>query len=194
MLRIGTARCRSSSLRVFPQSHNVARWSNNHHNIRSISTRLDRVPVAYSGSSRRKALHRLFLAGINPFLPSHLQSSVSPVFTEVPLDEWISSISGRNAGVSKRPSMHGAGIRKADIEVTHVASGLGHVMIGFRDRRTEEEKIFAIGRNESGQLGLGYNSQVGGMSVIGEKIEGAEVYYMRRNLPEVLLKVSKVII
>jgi hypothetical protein len=56
--------------------------------------------------------------------------------------------------------MHDGGIRKEDIEITHLASGLGHAMIAFRDRRTDEEKIFAIGRNESGQLGLGYNSQV----------------------------------
>jgi hypothetical protein len=52
-------------------------------------------------------------------------------------------------------------IRKEDIEVTQLTSGFGHAMIAFRDRRTNEEKIFAIGRNESGQLGVGYNSQVG---------------------------------
>lgn len=53
-----------------------------------------------------------------------------------------------------------AGLVKEDIEVTHLASGIGHAMIAYRDRRSDEEKIFAIGRNESGQLGLGYNSQV----------------------------------
>lgn len=162
MLRTCTARCRSSSLLGFSQLKTTPRWPCDRQNIRLLSTRFDHAPVAYGGgSSRRKALHRLFLAGTNPFLPSHLQSSISPVFAEVPLDEWISSISGRNASVSKRSSVHETGIRKEDIEITHLASGLGHVMISFRDRRTNEEKIFAIGRNESGQLGLGYNSQVG---------------------------------
>lgn len=133
-------------------------------NRRQVSSASKHVPIihAHNGhAKRRKSIHRLYLAGVNPFLPSHLQSSISPVFTEVPLDEWISSISGRNAGISIRTSRGGdGGIRKEDIEVTHLASGLGHAMIAYRDRRTDEEKIFAIGRNESGQLGLGYNSQV----------------------------------
>lgn len=131
---------------------------------RRVSSASKHAPIiqAHNGEAkRRKSIHRLFLAGVNPFLPSHLQSSISPVFTEVPLDEWISSISGRNAGISIRTPRGGdGGMRKEDIEVTHLASGLGHAMIAYRDRRTDEEKIFAIGRNESGQLGLGYNSQV----------------------------------
>lgn len=102
-------------------------------------------------------MHRLFLAGTNPFLPPHLQSSVSPTFTEVPLDEWISSLSG---GGSRKHAGSSDTTRKKDLEITHLTSGFGHAMIAFRDRRTNEEKIFAIGRNESGQLGVGYNSQV----------------------------------
>lgn len=162
MLRGRATRCRSSYNTFFSSCLFTSRLAGIRAGVhRAVSTRVDHAPVIHRGtSSKRKPVHRLFLAGVNPFLPSHLQSSISPVFTEVPLDEWISSISGRNAGISKRGSMQEGGIRKEDIEVTNLASGLGHAMIVFRDRRTDEEKIFAIGRNESGQLGVGYNSQV----------------------------------
>jgi hypothetical protein len=156
-LRSCTAACRSSQAGAHRSSLRLRALLYAFRNVSSDAS--SRTPVAYSGSSRRKPVHRLYIAGANPFLPSHVSNATIPTFTEVPLHDWISSVSGRGSGLSPRSTANSE-ILKEDVEITHVASGLGHAMIAYRDMRNGEEKIFAIGRNESGQLGVGYNSQV----------------------------------
>lgn len=120
------------------------------------------LPGLQSTGPKSRDVHRLLLAGVNPFLPPHVRNSTTPVFQEVPVHEWISSVSGRGAGASRMISLGGSGsaINQDDLEITNIAAGLGHFLIAYHDKRSGEGKIFAIGRNESGQLGLGYNSQV----------------------------------
>lgn len=48
--------------------------------------------------------------------------------------------------------------RDEEIEISKLAVGYAHAMVAYKDK--EGESIFAIGRGESGQLGIGYNSQV----------------------------------
>ena len=90
-----------------------------------------------------KPRHRLFFAGLNPFLPSTVRTAISPSFSEVPLSEWLGSL--------------GIDSKNAQSEITHIAAGHGHTLIAFRNADSVES-VFAIGRNESGQLGIGYNS------------------------------------
>jgi hypothetical protein len=94
----------------------------------------------------RATRQRLFVAGVNPFLPPSVRKATSPTFVEVDFAEWLGSI-----GVK-------TGSGPEHLEITHVATGHGHALIAYRYEGVES--IFAIGRNESGQLGIGYNSQV----------------------------------
>ena len=98
----------------------------------------------------RKTRQRLFVAGVNPFLPPSVRNATSPTFVEVDFAEWLGSI-----GVK-------TGSGPEQLEITHVATGHGHALIAYRYEGVES--IFAIGRNESGQLGIGYNSQVCSLS------------------------------
>lgn len=93
----------------------------------------------------RKTRQRLFVAGVNPFLPPSVRNATSPTFVEVDFAEWLGSI-----GVK-------TGSGPEQLEITHVATGHGHALMAYRYEGVES--IFAIGRNESGQLGIGYNSQ-----------------------------------
>lgn len=95
-----------------------------------------------AASQSKRSVTRLFLAGTNPFLPPTQRGAKSPLFTEVPFTEWIGSI-----GISNDPK---------EVEITHIAAGHRHAMIAYRYQGVES--IFAIGRNDSGQLGIGYNS------------------------------------
>ncbi|CAD6565465.1 MAG: hypothetical protein CYPHOPRED_005640 [Cyphobasidiales sp. Tagirdzhanova-0007] len=68
-----------------------------------------------------------------------------PLLTlDIPQCDWLGSL-GVNSGA-------------AEPEITHIAAGHGHALIAFRGVGGAES-VFAIGRNESGQLGIGYNSQ-----------------------------------
>lgn len=98
----------------------------------------------YSPPPRKR--QRLYLSGVDPFLPPRVRGSSSPFFREVQLSNWLASL----------------GVADTDVQVTKIAAGHdAHFMLAYRMADTGEESIFAIGRGESGQLGIGYNSQVG---------------------------------
>jgi len=128
--------------------------------ISSSSLRQKRAAASTSivGHNLRKKKQRLFVAGVNPFLPPRARTYLNPSFAEVDLSEWLSSL---NFGPAVASDGGGEGL-----EITNIASGLDHTLIAFRTeqedakgRKQLEESIFAIGRNEAGQLGIGYNSQ-----------------------------------
>lgn len=99
---------------------------------------------------RLKTLSHLLLAGHNSLSPPVEYSSRSaqtphnPALTPVPFALWIGSI-GRAADVD------------AGWDIRGITSGLGHTLISYRSERTD--RVFAAGRNEVGQLGVGFNSQ-----------------------------------
>lgn len=127
--------CLSSSSRLHLQSHTTRYHSSTSSSIRVYD-------------SRRKR-QRLFLAGVNPFLPPSVKGAISPSFVEVPLPNWLESLGVQTDNGDDT----GDGV-----EITKIAAGHAHFMVAYR--LGGGESIFAIGRNESGQLGIGYNSQV----------------------------------
>ncbi|KAM0755142.1 RCC1/BLIP-II [Meredithblackwellia eburnea MCA 4105] len=102
------------------------------------------------GSPKRIISH-LLLAGSNPLSsPAHTpalhrQSPANPSLTPAPFKDWLTSI-GRNHD-----------IHDWSLKTGCLASGLGHSLLGYSSKGTD--RIFALGRNEVGQLGISYNSQ-----------------------------------
>lgn len=72
------------------------------------------------------------------------QSPHNPSLIPVPFSLWIGSI-GRAKDVDAGWSIRG------------ISSGLGHTLISYAADGTD--RVFACGRNEVGQLGVGFNSQ-----------------------------------
>ena len=72
------------------------------------------------------------------------QSPHNPSLIPVPFGIWIGSI-GRAKDVDAGWSIRG------------ISSGLGHTLISYAADGTD--RVFACGRNEVGQLGVGFNSQ-----------------------------------
>ena len=131
-----------SSIKACPKSSPLRSFSSSRRILLAAHERVQSNIRVYDGRRKRQ---RLFLAGVNPFLPPSVKGAISPSFVEVPLSYWLQSL----------------GVQADDdgqVEITKIASGYAHAMIAYR--LGGAESIFAIGRNASGQLGIGYNSQV----------------------------------
>lgn len=132
----------SPAWRCVSKSHSIAGIPRS---LTSCSRNLQTSQSLTAHKDRPKGRQRLFLAGLNPFLPPTARYASSPSFREIPVHEWLASL--------------GLDTSSADeVEITHIAAGHGHALIAYRYQGSEA--VFAIGRNESGQLGIGYNSQV----------------------------------
>jgi hypothetical protein len=101
-----------------------------------------------------KTLSHLLLAGQNPLSPPAAyaarsgQQPSNPRLTEIPLSSWLGSI-GRAQDVEDGWKILPGGL----------SSGLEHNLIAYSSEGVD--RCFSVGRNEVGQLGIGYNSQGG---------------------------------
>ncbi|GAA5867271.1 hypothetical protein JCM3774_002395 [Rhodotorula dairenensis] len=110
-----------------------------------------------------RTLSHLLLAGCNPLAPhrqsqgllqagraagsSERQAVSNPSLAPVPLATWLASV-GREADV------HGG------YRIAQIAAGAGHQLVSYTNYEGFD-RIFALGRNEAGQLGVGFASQEG---------------------------------
>ncbi|GAA5949831.1 hypothetical protein JCM21900_004216 [Sporobolomyces salmonicolor] len=122
--------------------------------------------------TRTRTLSHLLLAGHNPLSPpsaygssssSRLRQSPSnPTLTPVPLSAWLCSV-GREPDAA-------AGYR---LLPRGVAAGAGHSLLAYRNYEGVD-RLVAVGRNEVGQLGVGFASQEGTRGLV-EGFEGEAV-------------------
>ncbi|GAA5830750.1 hypothetical protein JCM11251_001062 [Rhodosporidiobolus azoricus] len=124
--------------------------------------------MSIAHTTRTRTLSHLLLAGHNPLSPPPLysassasqirQSPSNPSLTPAPLRTWLASI-GRDTDVpSTRLSLAGGG---------------GHSLLGYRNEMGVD-RVLGVGRNESGQLGVGFASQEGTRGLV-EGFEGEEI-------------------
>lgn len=109
--------------------------------------------LARQGQASRAVSH-LLLAGHNPVSPplaysspTARQSPSNPSLTAVPFGHWLGAV-GRARDVEAGWRLCGSGI----------GPGHGHALVAYRNG-LGDERVFAAGRNEAGQLGIGYASQ-----------------------------------
>ncbi|GAA6027647.1 hypothetical protein JCM8097_007963 [Rhodosporidiobolus ruineniae] len=110
-------------------------------------------------------LSHLLLAGHNPLSPPSSYSSPpdqrqlasNPSLAPLPFRTWLSQV-GREHDIPTRLAP---------------AAGAGHHLHLYRDY-SGTDRVFALGRNEAGQLGIGFASQEGTRGLV-EGFEGAEV-------------------
>lgn len=101
-----------------------------------------------------RTLSHLLLAGCNPLSPplaytsgtSARQSPSNPSIAPVPLSNWLGSV-GRADDVAEGWRLLPGGL----------AAGLAHALLAYRSAGSD--RVFAVGRNEAGQLGIGFASQ-----------------------------------
>ena len=119
-------------------------------------------------TSIRRIPH-LLLSGYNPLSPpstsqsslpsSTRQSPSNPSLTPVPLETWLSQL-GRQHDIPTR--------------IHSISSSTGHSLITYRNEQGVD-RVIALGRNESGQLGIGFASQEGTRGLVegftGESVE-----------------------
>ncbi|BGP54430.1 hypothetical protein JCM8202v2_002009 [Rhodotorula sphaerocarpa] len=129
--------------------------------------------LSQSRTATRNLSH-LVLAGWNPLAPpgrssayqsgSDRQAVSNPSPAPVPLATWLASV-GRELDV------------EGGYRINHVAGGAGHQLVTYRNYEGVD-RILAIGRNEAGQLGVGFASQEGTRSLV-EGFEGEEILAVR---------------
>lgn len=109
-------------------------------------------------TKRLRTISTLLLSGHNPLSPplaysqSSRQSPTNPSLTPLPFHQWLGSV-GRAKDVHngwKITSQHSP-------NHSSIALGYHHALVGYRSDETD--RVFAVGRNEAGQLGIGYASQ-----------------------------------
>jgi len=122
-------------------------------------------------TSTRRIPH-LLLSGYNPLSPpstsqsslpsSTRQSPSNPTLTPVPLETWLSQL-GRQHDIPTR--------------IHSISSSTGHSLITYRNEQGVD-RVIALGRNESGQLGIGFASQEGTRGLVegftGESVESVK--------------------
>ncbi|GAA5951146.1 hypothetical protein JCM8115_005068 [Rhodotorula mucilaginosa] len=121
-----------------------------------------------------RTVSHLVLAGDNPLAPpgrsaaaaapSSRQAVSNPSPAQVPLSTWLASV-GRETDVER------------GYQIKHVAGGAGHQLVSYRNYEGFD-RIFALGRNEAGQLGVGFASQEGTRALV-EGFEGDQVLAVR---------------
>ena len=130
--------------------------------------------MALAHRASHRTISHLFLTGHNPFSPPSASSSSSPVrqsplnpsLARVPLATWLSQL-GRGDPVEPESSA-------SALRVTSIASSAtGHSLLSFRDD-DDVDRVLALGRNESGQLGIGFASQEGTRGLV-EAFSGERV-------------------
>ena len=119
--------------------------------------------------------HLLF-AGLDPFAAQ--AGAMATSLRVAPLDRWLAS-------VTHAPS-HNAN----DLEVIHVAAGDSHSLIAYRDNATSIERVLAVGRNSSGQLGIGFNSNEPTRGFV-EGFEGIAIREVHASLAGSFLEVEE---
>ncbi|EGU12704.1 putative Uvb-resistance protein uvr8 [Rhodotorula toruloides ATCC 204091] len=132
--------------------------------------------------SRAHATHRslshLLLAGFNPlastasssFQGQARQSLSNPSLAPVPLSGWLAAV-GREADVVDPLA------RPYSVRPGGIAGGAGHSLVTYRSWEGMD-RIMALGRNEAGQLGVGFASQEGTRGLV-EGFEGEEILSVR---------------
>ncbi|GAA5936202.1 RCC1 domain-containing protein [Sporobolomyces koalae] len=127
------------------------------------------------GRTGTRTVSHLLLTGYNPLSPPASSQAASwsrqapsnPSLTPVPLNTWLSQL-GREQDTfsTATPPV-----------VTGVASSTGHSLLSYRNDHGVD-RVIALGRNESGQLGIGFASQEGTRGLV-EGFEGEQVLKVR---------------
>ncbi|GAA5821445.1 hypothetical protein JCM3770_007085 [Rhodotorula araucariae] len=132
------------------------------------------MAVSATRASSRSVSH-LLLAGLNPLSPpasaSHSagpvrQNPSNPTLAPVPFHGWLASV-GREIDTT-------APLR---LRPASVSAGAGHQLVAYRNYEGVD-RVFALGRNEAGQLGVGFASQEGTRALV-EGFDGDEVLAVR---------------
>lgn len=137
------------------------------------------MAVSTARASTRTLSHVL-LAGLNPLSPpssssssalsgAARQSPSNPALAPVPFTGWLASV-GRELDTT-------APIR---LVPSALAAGAGHQLVAYRNYEGVE-RILALGRNEAGQLGVGFASQEGTRGLV-EGFEGDGVLAARASV------------
>lgn len=119
-----------------------------------------------------RSLSHLLLAGSNPLSPPSRYGPSGPVrqhpsnpsLVPVPLPSWLASI-GREGDETAR---------------LRLAAGAGHNFVAYRNELAVD-RVLALGRNEVGQLGIGFASQEGTRGLV-EGFEGEEVLSVKAGM------------
>ncbi|SCZ93223.1 BZ3500_MvSof-1268-A1-R1_Chr6-2g08539 [Microbotryum saponariae] len=107
--------------------------------------------IVHSSVRPIRRLSHLLLAGHNPLSPPlaysqrSQQSPSNPSLSAVPLSSWLGSI-GRAQDVA------------GGYHLTSISAGQGHTFLSY-ENSAGVGRVFAVGRNEAGQLGLDFASQ-----------------------------------
>lgn len=117
--------------------------------------------ISNATTAAAKTLSHLLIAGNNCLSPPSEYASRSQqapsnaILTVIPFALWLGSI-GRANDVDAGWHLSRSGL----------GAGFGHTIITYTSGTAGVDRIFAAGRNESGQLGIGYNSQEGTRNLI----------------------------
>lgn len=95
----------------------------------------------------QKATDHLLFAGLNPLSPVSRKTQINASLASVPFADWLRSV-GRSEDADGYSFIRGG-----------ISSGSGHSLISYRSNNGTD-RIFSLGRNERGQIGVGYASQV----------------------------------
>ncbi|BGP38417.1 hypothetical protein JCM10450v2_002362 [Rhodotorula kratochvilovae] len=132
------------------------------------------MAVSTARASTRTLSH-LLLAGLNPLSPPSSsahnagpvrQNPSNPALAPVPFGGWLASV-GRELDTT-------APLR---LLPSSVGAGAGHQLFAYRNY-DGIDRVLALGRNEAGQLGVGFASQEGTRALV-EGFEGDEVLAVR---------------
>ncbi|GAA5906171.1 uncharacterized protein JCM6883_005465 [Sporobolomyces salmoneus] len=134
--------------------------------------------MALSTRGTHRTISHLLLTGHNPFSPpsnsssssSSRQSPSNPSLTPIPFSTWLSQI-GRESDTFSPLSPP---------SITSISSATGHSLISYRNYEGVD-RVIGLGRNESGQLGIGFASQEGTRGLV-EGFEGEEVLKVETNV------------
>ncbi|GAA6009389.1 hypothetical protein JCM11491_004303 [Sporobolomyces phaffii] len=122
------------------------------------------MSLARRGTHASRTVSHLLLAGHNPLSPpsgDRRQSRSNPSLAPVPFPTWLAQL-GRERDTYDGPTL-----------VTSVASSAGHSLVAYRNY-SGVDRVVALGRNESGQLGIGFASQEPTRGLV-EAFEGERV-------------------
>ncbi|GAA5841146.1 hypothetical protein JCM5353_008977 [Sporobolomyces roseus] len=128
--------------------------------------------MSVSRLSTTRRIPHLLLSGYNPLSPpltsqsslpsSTRQSPSNPSLTPLPLQTWLSQLGRQHDSPS---------------QIHSISSSTGHSLITYRNEQGQD-RVIAVGRNESGQLGIGFASQEGTRGLV-ENFKGESVESVR---------------
>ncbi|GAA5887220.1 hypothetical protein JCM16303_007381 [Sporobolomyces ruberrimus] len=129
--------------------------------------------MAVTRPATHRSISHLLLSGHNPLSPPSTsqsssallsrQSPSNPSLSPIPFNTWLSQL-GREVDTYPLQNYN---------QIHSISSSTGHSLICYRNSRGVD-RVIGLGRNESGQLGIGFTSQEGTRGLV-EGFEGESV-------------------